>query len=131
MSGGASVVMLTDELILLAAQAAHEVNRVYCLALGDSSQVAWDDAPTWQQDSALAGARFHHDNPAAGPSASHESWLAQKVADGWVYGETKDVDAKTHPCMVPFDRLPFSQQAKDVLFQTTVWGVFTHYENEG
>ena len=65
-----------------------------------------------------------------GPRESHAGWLAEKVATGWVYGPVKDPAAKTHPCMVPFDRLPFSQQAKDVLFQTTVWGVFTHYESE-
>ena len=27
------------------AKACHEVNRAYCLALGDTSQPAWEDAP--------------------------------------------------------------------------------------
>ena len=45
---------------------------------------------------------------------------AQKVADGWGYGETKDPEAKTHPCMVAFDQLPREQQAKDFIFRSIV-----------
>lgn len=62
--------------------------------------------------------RFHVANPGAGDSASHDSWMRQKVADGWVFGEVKDPEAKTHPCMVPFDELPRDQQFKDRLFRT-------------
>lgn len=32
--------------------------------------------------------------------------MANKIADGWKYGEAKDPEAKTHPCLVPFDKLP-------------------------
>jgi hypothetical protein len=51
-----------------------------------------------------------------GPQASHEAWSKNRLAHGWVYGEKKDLDAKTHPCLVPFDQLPVDQQAKDFLF---------------
>jgi hypothetical protein len=102
------------------AEICHEANREYCQALGDDSQKSWHYAPKWQKESAIAGVQFHLDNPNAGPQASHESWMAQKEADGWVFGEEKDGTAKTHPCMVPFDQLPKEQQAKDVLFRNTV-----------
>ena len=102
------------------ARTAHEVNRAYCAALGDFSQPPWHDAPAWQQDSAINGVRFHVDNRDAGPSASHKNWLAEKEADGWIYGEIKDADAKTHPCMVPFTELPVEQQAKDFIFRSIV-----------
>ena len=102
------------------ARVAHEVNRAYCQALGDDSQPAWEDAPEWQRSSAVSGVQFHLDNPAAGPEASHDSWLAQKCAEGWAYGEVKDPEAKTHPCFVPFDELPTAQQAKDYLFRAAV-----------
>jgi hypothetical protein len=48
--------------------------------------------------------------------------MAQKVRDGWVYGELKDPDATppTHHCMVPFDELPKVQQIKDALFRAIV-----------
>jgi hypothetical protein len=112
--------------ILLAAQVAHEVNRAYCRGLGDFSQADWYNAPSWQRESAIAGVRFLLTNPNSPPSASHESWLRQKFEDGWVYGPVKDPDKKEHPCMVPFDDLPVSQQTKDILFTAAVRGVFAH-----
>lgn len=102
------------------AKLAHEINRAYCLCFGDDSQPQWDDAPDWQKASALAGVDMHLANPDATPEQSHESWLAQKVADGWVYGETKDPEKKEHPCCVPYADLPQAQKAKDYLFRQSV-----------
>jgi hypothetical protein len=42
--------------------------------------------------------------------------LEDKKKDGWVYGEVKDAEAKTHPCIVPFEELPEFQKKKDALF---------------
>ncbi len=109
--------------ILQAAITAHEVNRSYCVGLGDYSQDRWSDAPQWQRDSAIAGARAIADNPATTPAESHQGWMTQKAADGWVYGETKDAEEKTHPCMVPYGDLPAPQKTKDALFGATVRGV--------
>lgn len=94
----------------------HQANKAYCLTLGDDSQKDWPDAPQWQRDSAIKGVEFILENPDAPPSASHDSWLAEKEKDGWKYGEIKDADAKTHPCCVPYDELPSAQKAKDYLF---------------
>lgn len=102
------------------ARVCHEVNRAYCAALGDNSQVAWESAPDWQRESAANGVRLHLTHPDSTPADSHENWLAEKVADGWVFGVTKDADAKTHPCVVPFAELPVEQQAKDFIFRATV-----------
>jgi len=44
------------------------------------------------------------------------AWLEDKKKDGWVYGEVKDAEAKTHPCIVPFEELPEFQKKKDALF---------------
>ena len=106
------------------AKMCHDVNRAFCQALGDYSQPTWADAPQWQKDSAIAGVKFHLENPNAGPEASHENWLRQKELDGWVYGEVKDAERKQHPCMVPFDDLPREQQAKDFIFRQIVHSVF-------
>lgn len=102
------------------ARVCHEVNRAYCQALGDESQVTWIDAPQWQRDSAIAGVEFIRSNPGAKPSASHEAWLAQKQKDGWKYSPVKDVDKKEHPCYVPYEQLPVEQKAKDYIFGAIV-----------
>lgn len=102
---------LTVELI---AVACHQQNRTYCQLLGDDSQPLWLDAPDWQTESAIAGVKHGLVDP--NPARSHESWLEQKKADGWVYGEVKDPVAKTHHCMVPYGDLPDAQKRKDTYF---------------
>ena len=102
------------------AKVAHEANRAWCEVNGDTSQLKWGDAPEWQIKSAIEGVRFHMQNPDAGDSASHDNWMKQKIEEGWVYGEVKDPEKKTHPCLVPFDQLPEVQQKKDALFRAIV-----------
>lgn len=104
----------------LIALVAHEVNRAYCASLGDTTQPAWADTPDWQKASALAGVDMHLANPDATPEQSHESWLAQKTAEGWAYGEAKDAAAKLHPCFLPYAELPEAQKVKDYLFRGVV-----------
>lgn len=101
------------------ARVCHEVNRAYCEALGDHSQVAWEDAQEWLRESVRMGVDLHLMGE-FGPEQSHASWFANKVAEGWVYGPVKDSVAKTHPCMVPFDQLPREHQAKDYIFRAVV-----------
>ena len=98
----------------------HQANKAWCESEGDDSQKDWGNAEQWQRDSAIHGVKFRLENPDAGPDAMHNSWSAEKVADGWVYGEVKDAEKKTHPCLVPFDQLPEFQQKKDKLFSAIV-----------
>lgn len=104
-----------DELVVeFIAVACHQQNRTYCQMIGDDSQPNWDDAPEWQADSAIAGVKQALVN--ANPAMSHESWLEHKKKDGWVYGEVKDPEKKTHPCMVAYGDLPEEQKKKDALY---------------
>lgn len=112
------------------ARVCHEVNRAYCKALGDESQPAWEAAPDWQANSAMKGVELHLRNPELGPEASHESWMRQKLEDGWVYGETKDALKKTHPCIMEFAFLPPEQQAKDHIFRAVVHALAPFLEAE-
>lgn len=114
---------ITPERIEEAARLAHEVNRGYCAFLGDTSQLPWAEAPDWQRDSALMGARAIARGEIKTPGDSHRSWLAVKEAEGWVWGPVKNPEAKEHPCMVPFEDLPAEQQVKDFLFLATVQAV--------
>ena len=100
------------------AQQCHEMNRLYCEALGDFSQVPWEQAGQWQQDSAINGVLFALQAADSTPEDSHENWYKHKLADGWKYGPVKDVEKKEHPCMVPYDDLPADQKFKDRLFKT-------------
>jgi hypothetical protein len=102
------------------AQAAHEINRAYCEALGDHSQKPWAEAPEDQRDSAVNGVRFHRANPNANPRESHENWLKVKRGEGWRWGMEKDSDLKLHPCCVEYERLPQEQRAKDYIFRAVV-----------
>lgn len=106
--------------IELAARIAHEVNRAYCSAIGDNSQLPWQASPDWQRESALSGVRHVLANPDAKPEDSHANWLKDKVLDGWVWGPKKDPTLKTHPCMVPYSELPLEQRVKDSLFIAVV-----------
>ncbi len=102
------------------AKVCHETNKALCETQGDMSQPSWEDAPDWQRNSALKGVAFHLTNLDAGTADSHNSWLAEKAADGWIYGPVKDADKKEHPCFVPYEELPASQQVKDYLFRSIV-----------
>jgi hypothetical protein len=102
------------------AKVAHEINRAYCISIGDRTQAYWEEAPQWQRDSAVHGVDFHLNNPDATPSLSHEVWMKEKVDLGWVYGEVKDAEKKTHPCILPYDELPLQQRTKDYLFKQVV-----------
>lgn len=109
---------MDEKTIEACARAAHEANRAYCIALGDTSQPAWDDAPEWQRTSARNGVRGALGGNT--PEQSHESWLAEKAAAGWKYGPVKDPEKREHPCFVPYADLPPAQRAKDHVFVTVV-----------
>jgi len=108
----------------------HEANRRYCRELGDSSQKPWEGASWSQQQSALAGVILLMQNPEATDSFLHESWAKRKKAEGWRYGPEKNEEAKEHPCLVPYEQLPFHQQQKDALFRSIVLAL-TQGENHG
>ncbi len=105
------------------AEACHEMNRIYCEAIGDTSQRPWSSAEPWQRSSAITGVAVALGG--ATPAQQHEAWMAEKLADGWVYGEKKDPAAKTHPCLVDYAALPEAQRRKDALFIATVRAMAT------
>lgn len=98
----------------------HEANKKWCEMNGDNTQPTWEEAPKWQIDSAILGVEFCLANPDAPASANHESWLKQKLSDGWVYGVVKDAEKKIHPCICDFVELSEFQQKKDLLFKAIV-----------
>ena len=43
----------------------------------------------------------------------HEVWAAGRIAEGWVYGETRDDNLKQHPCLIPYEELPEIEKEYD------------------
>lgn len=125
-----NVVKNAVDKIETAAKATHEVNRAYCMAIGDNSQVSWEDAPEWQRESARRGVEAIISNPEITSEESHNNWLEEKRANGWAWGSTKNPEMKLHPCMLPYADLPASQRAKDALFGATVRGVLAHLSED-
>ena len=102
------------------AKVAHEINKAFCDSIGDHSQKSWEEAEQWQKDAAVTGVDFTLTHPNAPASSQHESWLAEKLKDGWKYGPVKDPAKKEHPCIVPYEELPVEQRSKDYLFKQVV-----------
>ena len=109
---------MTNEQI---ARVCYDANRGYQAAVptvGIPVGVPWDEFPADQQRGVISGVEMARGG--AQPDELHESWTELKVKDGWVYGDVKDADAKTHPCLLPYAELPPEQRVKDVLFAAVV-----------
>lgn len=101
------------------ARIAHEANRVVQIVTNDPAvSPTWDDAPEWQRESAIEGVQKALEG--ATPRELHEAWCQFKENDGWVHGEVKDPEKKTHPCLVDYDDLPEEQRVKDTVFHNVV-----------
>ena len=98
------------------AKICHQANKAFCEINGDDSQKDWDEAESWQKNSAIKGVMFRINDPKSEYDAQHNSWMQEKIDTGWTYGKVKNAETKTHPCMVPFRELPKFQQQKDILF---------------
>jgi hypothetical protein len=99
------------------ARACHEVNQMFCREVGDAPSPDWMYLTAAQREGVVTGVRLALSG--ATNEASHESWLASRVAEGWTYGLVKDFAKKTSPNMVPYAELPKVQRLKDTLFQDT------------
>lgn len=116
---------MSIQLIQLVAKICHQANKAICESNGDFSQKNWDEAEQWQRDSAINGVQYALDNPESTPENLHKAWVAEKKSQDWIYGEVKDANAKTHPCLVPYAELPEHQKLKDAVFQSIVDAVYS------
>jgi len=98
------------------AELAHELNRTYCMMLGDRSRRPWRSAQPDDKRTVIDGVKFSLDNPAAGSEEQHNAWMQDKIDAGWKKAEVKCEEAKHHPCIVPYDDLPDDLKIKDKLF---------------
>jgi hypothetical protein len=89
-----------------------EANRQQADDIGVKLQaVSCSAAPLVDWDEALF--EFTPDEIERLAVMEHDRWIAAKRQADWRYGPKKDNDARTHPCLVPFDQLPREEQDKD------------------
>lgn len=43
----------------------------------------------------------------------HDVWAETRIKQGWKYGEQRDDNKKTHPCLVPYKDLPEEEKEYD------------------
>lgn len=108
------------------AQVVHEANRALQKVNNDAAipvSPPWESLDQHTRESAIDGVYGVWNGKT--PEESHENWSDFKRAAGWVYGPVKDEVAKTHPCLVPYDRLSPSDRIKDALFVAVVKALST------
>ena len=44
---------------------------------------------------------------------THEVWAKERLAQKWEYGPTRNDLTKEHPCLVPYEALPETEQVYD------------------
>ena len=43
----------------------------------------------------------------------HEVWAETRIRQGWTYGEQRNDELKTHPCLIPYEELPEEEKEYD------------------
>ena len=43
----------------------------------------------------------------------HEVWAETRIKQGWTYGEQRNDELKTHPCLLPYEDLPEEEKEYD------------------
>lgn len=97
------------------AEFAYVINKAYCESIGDFSQPEWSEVDFDSQFIYLLNVTRNLKKEMT-PEEAHNVWMKVRKSEGWVYGPIKDLAAKTHPCMVPWNEVPQEQKIKDFLF---------------
>ena len=113
------------------AEAIHGLTRL--LKRTDGSEIpAWTELPEPSRKAAVDAVQELIDwedwyTEELTPEMAHQVWQ-ERVPLDWKYGEVYCAINKTHPCLVPFDELPYSEQVKDEVWVTVInlMKPFTH-----
>ena len=70
----------------------------------------------FRENMIMAVSRQCGKNRMTSPKKLHNDWMRAYKEMGWKYGKKRDVVKKTHPDMVPFNKLGRKEQEKDWVF---------------
>ena len=112
-----------DAMLGLTGMVTHEVQESIKAACGEPLLGSWWQLDIGSIESTVKGISEVALDKDITPEKIHAVWMEDKLADGWTYGEVKDMEKKTHPCLVPFSELPEVQKLKDYVFIATVRSV--------
>lgn len=101
-------------------QIAHDANLSFCRTLQDFTQVPWESAPEELKANTRNSVLAIIAQPDITPSRLHEIWMEDKIKHGWKLGLVKDAELKTHPLLIPYEKLDLKNRLKDSLFHSIV-----------
>lgn len=101
------------------ARVVHAANREIQRLNGELVGADWDDSSTdsgiSHRESSIAAVTLLLEHPEATGRDQHERWRAERIAQGWTFGPTKDFTRKTSPFLIAYEELPYVQRAKDIV----------------
>ena len=103
------------------AKECHNANNALMVANGEVENPSdWDELDHHQKYVNIDSVSKILANPDITAENIHDVWMKNKMIDGWVYGEVKDAEKKTHPLICPFDEMNPIDKMKDQIFIDTV-----------
>lgn len=109
-----------QDMVYAIAKVCHEANRAFRSVMGQSEGPDWGQCSDEQRHTTMAGVEYLLSTPIASPADLHHNWVEDMTAKGWTHGSVKDVDKKTHPCLLPYHELPPYERYKDKMFAAIV-----------
>lgn len=103
--------MTVDDIVRIS----HEAIRAAGLAVGEDVP-AWRDSCEDIRRSAYIGVQKVFRNRKITPEQIHEEWMKDKFEHGWKCGRKKNFKTKTHPCLVPYEKLNDANKVKNAIF---------------
>lgn len=101
------------------AHKAHDAIRRFNLVLGDTDTL-WKDENEKVKRVWTKHVSYIIDHPDSDSQTVHNLWRTYKNGEGWIFGEEKSREDKTHPCLVSYDKLHEIERMKYFIFMETV-----------
>ncbi len=93
------------------ARICHEAHLALRIGLDDSADdVHWDALPQERKDVVVNQVKLIREGKS--PAEVHQAWIDHQLAHGWRYGTSRNRIQKTHPNLVPYEKLSVEEQAK-------------------